>query len=426
MFSRKIFIAIFCLNLCFSVFVWGESQSVELGIDWLEGNGFAELRGKRVGLVANPASVDSRGRSTIDVLREGKGFELVALFAPEHGLYGVVKAGDHVANCKDKKTGLPVHSLYGDTRKPTAGMFKGVDVVVYDLQDIGCRSYTFISTLGLLMEAAQENGVEVMVLDRPNPLGGVRVEGPRLNPKFRSFVGMFDVPYVHGLTTGELAKWINLRHLKKPCDLRVIKMQRWQREMTWEDTGLRWVATSPNIPTIESARGYVATGLLGEIGVTNGANEELPFQVITSEGLDGKWFSSQMNALGLKGVKFEPYMFKPKTGKYRQVSTGARLRIDSRAEANLTAIAFYAYPFLKKTFPRRNYFGRSTAVEMFDKLSGSNVLRIALQRGRKPSEIVALWDAGVEKWREERDPFLLYPPMKKFVGREAPTRTRER
>ena len=273
-------------------------SSFRLGIDVLAERGFRDLKGKRVGLVTNPSGVDGKGVPTWRRLREAEGVNLVALYGPEHGVFGKVGAGDKVSGerhgedrnrdgkiGKDEETGIKVFSLYGDTRKPTPKMLDGVDVLVYDLQDVGCRSYTYISTLGLVMEAAQERGIEVMVLDRPNPLGSFRVEGPRPQGELviPSFIGQYDIPYVYGLTIGELGKWINEVHMRRPCRLSVIPMKGWTQKMTWEDTGLKWVATSPNIPITRCARGYVATGFFGELGVSNGAN---PTGVPTT-GLDG-------------------------------------------------------------------------------------------------------------------------------------------
>lgn len=258
-----------------------------LGIDSLADGGFRELKGKRVGLVTNPSGVDGQGVPSWKRFRESPEVNLVALYGPEHGVFGKVGAGKHVSGerhgedknndgkiSKDEETGIKVFSLYGDTRKPTPRMLEGIDVMVYDLQDVGCRSYTYISTLGLVMEAASEKDIEVMVLDRPNPLGAKRVEGPRPQGPdvIPSFIGQFDVPYVYGLTVGEIAKWINAKHLKEPCRLSVIPMKGWAQDMVWEDTGLKWVPTSPNISQIEAARGYVATGFFGELGVSNGAN----------------------------------------------------------------------------------------------------------------------------------------------------------
>ncbi len=239
----------------FLVFTWNARAVVSLGIDELEKSNFALLQGKRVGLITNPSGADSKGRSAISVFYHGTGFKLVKLFGPEHGIDGKTEAGLHVDSSHDKLTGLPVCSLYGDTRRPTPQMLAGLDVLVYDVQDLGSRSYTFISTLGYVMEEASQYNLEVIVLDRPNPLGGIRIEGPRLDPTVKSFVGLYDIPYVYGLTPGELAQWINAKYLSKPCKLTVVAMTGWTRNMVWEDTGLHWIPTSPNIPTIGAARG---------------------------------------------------------------------------------------------------------------------------------------------------------------------------
>lgn len=388
-----------------------QGSEVELGVDRLVAGGFYEIKGKRVGLVTNPSGVDGKGRATCEILHKAKEVNLVALFGPEHGFDGKTPAGEYVKSFRDARTGLMVHSLYGSTRRPTPEMLKGLDCIVYDMQDIGCRSYTYISTLGYVMEEAQKEGIEVVVLDRPNPLGGGRVEGPRLDPDYRSFVGLYDMPYVYGLTVGELALWVNEHYLPERCNLTVVPMHGWKRSMTWEQTGLKWVPTSPNIPTVRAAIGYVATGLLGEIGVTNGANDRYPFELITSENLKGEWMAQEMRKAGFEGVKFEPFGYHPGSGKYQHILfTGVRLEVDPHASANLTSIPFYAYPLLHETFPRRDYFRKRKGekIRMFDKINGSNKPREALQKGVAPSKIVAEWEEGVRKWKYEREPYLLY------------------
>ena len=226
---------------------------VRLGSEQLAANEFKELQGKRVGLITNPSGANHNGETTIELLRRAPGVRLLALFGPEHGVYGDVKAGERIPERTDARTGLPVHSLYGATRKPTPAMLQGLDVLVYDLQDTGVRSYTFISTMGLAMEACAEAGLEFVVLDRPNPLGGERVEGPPLDERFRSFVGQWNIPYAYGMTCGELARMINGEGwIKKPCALTVVPMTGWRRSMVWHDTGLPWVPTSPNVPRADS------------------------------------------------------------------------------------------------------------------------------------------------------------------------------
>jgi uncharacterized protein YbbC (DUF1343 family) len=420
--------------------VWAQETNLpafRLGIDVLADGGFRQLKGKRVGLVTNPSGVDGKGVPTWRRFRDAEGVNLVALYGPEHGVFGKVGAGDKVSGerhgedqnqdgkiSKNEETGIRVFSLYGDTRKPTPKMLDGVDVLVYDLQDVGCRSYTYISTLGLVMEAAQEKGVEVMVLDRPNPLGNFRVEGPRPQGEgvITSFIGQYDIPYVYGLTVGELAKWINEVHLRRPCRLSVIPMKGWNQKMTWEDTGLKWVATSPNIPIARCARGYVATGFFGELGVSNGANPTgvpttgldgtvvQPFDIFALENVDAEELCRKMTEWGFNGVKFTPFRFKPPTGKYRSVvMAGARVAIDPQAPANITAINMAGLEFLKKLLPKKRFFSDAENMLMFDKLNRGRQTRKAVEGGMSARQIVATWDAGVAKWREERKPYLLYP-----------------
>ena len=256
-------------------------HAVELGIDVLQKNNFDLLRGKRVGLVTNQTGVNSSGEKTRLILR--KHVNLVALYTPEHGLDGTEKAGVEIRSRKDPLTGLKAWSLYGDTRKPTPEMLAGIDVLILDMQDIGCRSYTYISTMGKCLQACAEQGKELVILDRPNPLGGNRVEGMGIDPKWISFVGQFPVPYVHGMTMGELALMANAKGWMGPrCNLQVVKMRGWSREMTWPMTGLRWVPTSPNIPLAMSPNYYVITGIVGGLagGLDLGLFSPRAFQVL--------------------------------------------------------------------------------------------------------------------------------------------------
>ena len=269
------------------------AAQVKPGIEVLRDRDFEGLKGKRVGLLTNPSGVDRNLKSTIDILNEN--VNLVAIFAPEHGARGNIYAGGHVSDEVDEATGLPIYSVYGDTRKPTPKMLQGIDIVVYDIQDVGSRSYTFISSLGLMMQACAQQGIEVMVLDRPNPLGGLKVEGSYPEPGFVSFVSQFQIPYIYGLTVGELAQLINEEGLNRGqlgkdepvrCKLTVIPMEGWRREMLFEDTGLPWVLPSPNIPYPQSAIGYPSAGLVGEFsGYLNiGIGYTLPFGVLPRSG----------------------------------------------------------------------------------------------------------------------------------------------
>jgi uncharacterized protein YbbC (DUF1343 family) len=384
---------------------------VKFGIDKLQEGNFEILKGKRVGLLTNPSGVNRQGIQTAEILWKSPNVKLVALYGPEHGVWGTVGAGDYVATRKDPKTGLTAFSLYNKTRKPTPEMLSGVDVIVYDLQDIGCRSYTYISSLGMLMEAAAENGKEVVVLDRPNPLGGIRVEGPALNKDFKSFVGQYNIPYVYGLTIGELGKWINENYLKSPCKLTVVKMEGWRRDMIWEDTGLKWKATSPNIPDTQSIAGYVATGVFGELGVTNGANERWPFKIIADEGWDSSRLVKRLKALNTPGIQIREHKFKPLKGKYQNVTfRGAHFTYDTKNAGNLTAFALYGLEIVRKDYPKLDPFRRAKKdkIQMFDKVNGTNKIRVDMTNGVPVSQIVASWTPFVEKWKTDRQKYFLY------------------
>jgi uncharacterized protein YbbC (DUF1343 family) len=282
-------------------------------------------------------------------------------------------------------------------------MFSGLDAVIYDVQDLGNRSYTFISTLGYVMDQAAKDNIQVIVLDRPDPLGGVRIEGPRLDPSFKpSFVGLYDIPYVYGLTPGELALWINAKYLAKPCRLTVVAMRGWIRPMVWEDTGLRWVATSPNIPTIGAARGYTATGFLGEIGIESGCGGPNPFQVVLGRDWDANAVARRFNALGVPGVHAKTWS----AGR----DDGIFLQIDPRNAGNLTAINFQAIGILENEVDHFSAFGRTSfdQRDMFDKVSGTTRIRRQLVSGSPVNDIVHSWDSGVARWAQERQPYLIY------------------
>ena len=387
---------------------------VKLGNEVLVEQKFKVLAGKRVGLITNPSGVNRDLESTIDVLRRAPNVKLVALFGPEHGIYGDVPAGDKIESRTDARTGLSVHSLYGATRKPTPEMLKGLDALVYDLQDTGCRSYTFISTMGVAMEACGESGVEFVVLDRPNPLGGLRVEGAMVEDEYRSFVSQWDVPYVYGMTCGELAQMINDRGwIRKACKLTVVPMKGWKRTMVWRDTGLPWVPTSPHVPHGESPLFQVATGMIGEIGgASTGIGYTLPFQCVAAPDVDKQKLAQTLNAYQLPGVRFVPVTYKPYYFTFKdQVISGVQIYFTDPAHAPLTAINYYAMEALKQV-AGRDLFDEAVKAnkkyDMFDKANGTDATRQALQTGKSAAEIVASWKADEEKFRRERRKYLLY------------------
>jgi len=351
------------------------------------------------------------------------GYRLLKLFGPEHGIDGLTPAGKNIHMTHDPHTGLPVYPLFmtasADYRHPSAEQFAGLDVVVYDVQDLGNRSYTFISTLGNVMDEAAQMGIQVVVLDRPNPLGGIRIEGPRLDSELKSFVGQYNIPLVYGLTPGELAKWINARYLERPCKLTVVPMKGWTRSMVWEDTRLHWVPTSPNIQTIGAARGYTATGMLGEIGIESGLGGPYPFQMISGKGWDIGALASRFNALRIPGVRAVPKHYETDDG---SAYDGVYLQMDPRNAGNLTAISYQAIQVLQETVEGFEPFAHTDFDQrnMFDKCTGTSRVRAQLEDGVPVSHIVRSWNSGVSSWAVERLPFLIYGRHPSTVVSDAP------
>jgi uncharacterized protein YbbC (DUF1343 family) len=382
-----------CIVIVQSILLWASPLSlsfgqakVKTGIEVLQERNFDILKGKRVGLITNPTGITSKLKQTIDVLAEAPGVRLVALFGPEHGVRGDIEAGKYVESYVDDRTGLPVYSLYGKTRKPTPEMLSGLDALIYDIQDIGVRSYTYISTLGYAMEAAAESNIEFIVLDRPNPLTGIRVEGTMLDARFKSFVGLYPIPYVYGMTVGELAHMINEEGwlpggLK--CRLNIVLMDGWRRGMWWEDTGLPWVPPSPHVPKSTTPMFYVMTGLLGELGTANqGVGYTMPFELVGAPWVDAYLLAGYLNALGLQGVQFRPMFYRP----FYYDTTGIRyngvqIHVVDRDKINLTAVQFSVLDALHKLFPEKNIYTRARPerLEMFDKVNGTDEIRQLLQ-----------------------------------------------
>jgi uncharacterized protein YbbC (DUF1343 family) len=311
---------------------------------------------------------------------------------------------------------LPVYSLYGPgpVRKPTAAMLKGLDAVVYDIQDTGCRSYTFISTMGLAMEACGAAGVEFIVLDRPNPLGGERVEGPLLKKDFTSFVGQWPITYAYGMTAGELAQMINGEGwIARRCQLRVVKLEGWRRWMTWRDTGLPWVPTSPYMPFPDSPLHYVSTGVLGQIGgVSIGIGYTLPFQTVAAPWLNAQAAADYMNGLGLSGVRFRAVTYKPFYGAFKeQPIGGVQVFFTSASRAPLLAINLHALD-MAKTLAGKNLFADAAKTpskfSMFDKVMGTDAVRKQLASGASARTIIASWKPEEDAFRQRREKYLLY------------------
>ena len=386
---------------------------VKTGIEVLKAQRFELLEGKRVGLITNPTGVDDGLRSTVDILNEAPNVELVALFGPEHGVRGDAHAGDHVGNQTDPVTGLPVYSLYGKTRKPTPEMLRGIDVLVYDIQDIGCRSFTYISTMGEAMAAAAENGIEFVVLDRPNPLGGRKVEGPLVQDGFFGFASQYRIPYVYGLTCGELAMLLNGEGMiGKPCNLHVVAMEGWKRDMVYEDTGLQWIPSSPHIPQAETAFFYPASGIVGDFGYLSiGVGYTIPFQMFAAEWIDAEQFADSLNALKLPGVIFRPIHVKPfySVGQGKQLH-GVQVHLTKYPDAPLTDIQFYVMQEIARLYPDRAVLANADTARfrMMDQVTGSDYVRKTFAARNRFEDIRAYWYKDVAPFRTLSRKYYLY------------------
>jgi len=402
------------LLLCMSClsFIMAFAQ-VTLGIDVLKQRDFDILKGKRVGLLTNATGVDANMQSSIDVLNSADGVKLVCLFAPEHGVRGNVYAGGTVNASVDAKTGLKVHSLYGKTKKPTVEMLKDVDVIVYDIQDVGCRSYTFVSSLGLVMEAAAENGKEVVVLDRPNPLGGNKIEGPLVYDGYFSFISKYPIPYIYGLTVGELATLLNEEKMtKSKCKLTVVPMEGWKRDMDYSQTGLRWVMTSPQIPYWQCAAYYPMSGIVGELGVLNiGVGYTIPFDAFAADWINADSLAMELNNMKLEGLTFRPIVYKPQfsalSGKIVQ---GVQVYVDDLQKARLTEVQFYVLEALHNLYPSKDIFGMCTdkTKKSFDNVCGSNKIRLKMSERYKFDDVKDIWRDSESSWRKKSKKYHLY------------------
>ncbi len=397
-----------------------QTPKVGLGIDTLQQQRFQPIRNKRVGLLTNPAGVNRHGRSTIDVLRQAPEVNLVALFGPEHGIYGNEKANVPVLDRIDEHTGLPVFSLYGKYRKPTPEMLKNLDALVIDLQCVGSRSYTYISAMRLAMEACFEQNVEVVVLDRPNPMGGLKVDGPILEERWLSYVGAYPIPYVYGLTIGELARmaYASPGWLKIPDSVRtkgrliVIPMTGWKRSMTWPDTGLRWVPTSPAIPSVSSVLGYSMVGLGSQIGpFSHGYGSPTPFRLLNYRGKSPREIREALEARNIPGVQFREVGPTPQNPKQ---PTGVFVYMSDWNLLSPTELSWHLMqltlewekenPYLKATNNNR---------DLFNKHTGSTELYEALTKHGKHFPLQSLqqkWQREAHEFQQQSRRFWLYSP----------------
>lgn len=391
-------------------------KKVLLGIDVLEQNGFKTLRNKRVGLITNQTGVNSNLKSTIDVLNDSPDVNLVALFGPEHGVRGDTEGGKYVDFYFDETTNLPVFSLYGKTRKPSKKMLADLDILVYDIQDIGVRSYTFISTMGLAIEAASEAGIDFLILDRPNPLGGEKIEGNIVENGFQSFISQYPIPYVYGLTSGELAKLLvkeKIINTNNNFHLKIAGMKNWKRKMTWDDTGLQWVPTSPHIPHSHTSFFYPMTGILGELrdAISIGVGYTLPFQIIGAKWINGIELAKELNKMNINGLFFRPISFKPyyAFGK-GEVLQGVQIHIIDYDKVNLTKTQFYIISALQRLYPSKNLFQLATKnqIAMFNKGIGTDKIEEMIVDKLNFNNIFQFLDNDVKKFRELSKKYYLY------------------
>lgn len=380
-------------------------EKVRLGIDNID-RYLPLFAGKRVGLITNQTGINSEYQSSIDVLMEKT--NLVALYSPEHGIRGNVAAGKGVDSARDSKTGLPVYSLYGATKKPTPAMLQDIDVLVFDIQDVGARFYTYIYTMAYAMQSCAEQGKTFVVLDRPNPVGGEIVEGGTVKPGFESFIGMYPIPIRHGLTVGELAQLFN-KEFGIGCELSVVPMTGWKRGMFFAQTGLPWVMTSPNIPTPDTAIVYSGIGIFGGTNVSEGVGTTRPFELVGAPWLDALELAERMNKLALPGVVFRPAGFTPQYAKQQgNVCGGVQIHVTDPKSYRAVKTGIYLFATIKELSDEKFNLSRTgnLAHETIDLAVGDD----SLSKGAfSPAELLEKWDQEAAVFKQTARKYYLYP-----------------
>jgi uncharacterized protein YbbC (DUF1343 family) len=403
---------------------------VKLGVEVLFEKHLDLVRGKHVGLITNPTGMDSHLDSIIERFRAQPGVTLVALYGPEHGVRGNAQAGEYVPFYYDEHFKLPVFSLYGQTHKPPAdmmtnideymrsfdtkhdgkqvgdGMMKSVDVMVFDLQDVGTRVYTYIATMAYAMQAAADAGIPFIVLDRPNPINGLAMEGPILEyPQHSSFIGLYPIPLRHGMTAGELARLFNDKFLTKKVNLTVVPMENWSRGEWFDETSLPWVLPSPNLPTPESATVYPGQVMIEGTDLSEGRGTTKPFELFGAPWIDGFVLARKLNDLKLPGVKFREVWFTPTFSKFSgKQCGGCQLHVTDRASYQSIATTLAILATVKELYGDKLEFH----AEYFDKVLGTSTVREALERGESVNKIVAAFQPGLSTFGKLREPYLLY------------------
>jgi uncharacterized protein YbbC (DUF1343 family) len=398
--SLRFFLSVFiCVHLWLQI--PASAAQTLTGIDVLEAQGFAPLAGKRVGLITNQTGIDRNRRSTIDLLAHAPGVKLVALFSPEHGIRGTFD--ERVSSTTDEATGLPVYSLYGETERPTDAMLAGVDVLVFDIQDAGVRFYTYITTMGYAMEAAAAHHITFYVLDRPNPLGGERIEGPMLDRDRLNFVGYFPMSVRMAMTLGEMAQMFNAEK-KMGCDLHIVRLQNWQRRMWFSDTALPWVNPSPNLRSLEAEILYPGLEILQVGGVSVGRGTMRPFELFGAPWIRGEELAAYLNRRAIPGVRFEPEKFTPESGLYKgEVCDGVRVVLTGRNALQSMRMGIEIALALGKLYP-----GKFEVAKMLLLVGNAATIK-QLVEGGDPVAIAASWNKGLSAFRKVRAKYLLYP-----------------
>ncbi|MCA1040323.1 DUF1343 domain-containing protein [Bacillus infantis] len=387
-----------------------KAKKFELGIEVLLDDQKELIEGKRVGLITNPTGVDQELNSIVDLLHNDPEVELTALYGPEHGVRGSAQAGEYVEFYTDEKTGLPVYSLYGATKKPTPEMLENVDVLLFDIQDVGTRFYTYIYTMAYAMEAAKENDIPFIVLDRPNPLGGTEVEGPVLETPYKSFVGNYEIPLRHGMTVGELAKLFN-EEFEIGADLTVVKMKGWKRDMYYDETGLQFVMPSPNMPTLDTALVYPGAALIEGTNVSEGRGTTKPFELIGAPFINADNLAQQLNSLNLKGVSFRAASFTPSISKHAgKLSHGIQIHITDRDEFEPVKTGLHIVKSIHDLYPEDFAFRAedSRGISFFDQLIGNGWVRDAIDEGKSVEWIESQWKDELKDFNKVRKDYLMY------------------
>ncbi|MFH1568248.1 MAG: DUF1343 domain-containing protein [Gemmatimonadota bacterium] len=382
---------------------------IELGCERLFGDAFNLVASRRVGLITNHSGVNCRAESTADRLHQMAGTELAALFGPEHGIRGDAEDGVAVSGERDRRTGVVVHSLYGERRRPEPDQLAGLDVVVFDIQDVGARFYTYLYTMSLAMEAAAAAGIPFVVLDRPNPIGGEEVEGNVLDPAFASFVGLYPIPVRYGLTVGELARLLNAVY-GIGADLEVVPMRGWRRQLYWDETGLPWVAPSPNMPAPSTAVVYPGMCFFEGTNVSEGRGTTRPFEQVGAPYIDAFRLADHLNGLAIPGALFRPVFFRPAFAKHAgEACQGIQLHVSDRRTFRPVAAGLEALAAVRRLWPDEfAWHVPSAGIHNFDRLAGTDQVRLALDAGVPVAELESEWARQRQSFLEQRRDYLLY------------------